>query len=146
MFGRRFNRGMDNTKNNRYLNMLSVVKNRFDGKAGQCADAIGVKRPHLSRWLTKNEDVRIGISEETARKIEIKLGMPPRSLDATPSELVPVMSKSDEEVIAEFAWVYQHAEEDGRSTLLSTIAAVRKAYVSNDRRSEHIPVAVDRRR
>lgn len=48
----------------------------FAGNAGQCADYLGIKRPQMSRWVTENEAARQGISEESARAIESKLGHP----------------------------------------------------------------------
>lgn len=63
-------------KQTRLLRLRQIINDRFGGVAGQCADHLGMKRPQLSRWITKNEEARQGISDESAREIEEKLGYP----------------------------------------------------------------------
>lgn len=70
-----------NAKQNRLKNLRALIDSRFDGVAGRCADAVGVKRPQMSRWVTENSEVRQGIAEDSARQIEAKLGIERGSLD-----------------------------------------------------------------
>lgn len=72
------------TKKNRRLQLLLVIETLFGGKSGQCVDALEIKRPQLSRWITSNAEARQGISEDAARSIERKLGLPAGTLDAEP--------------------------------------------------------------
>lgn len=70
-----------NAKEQRLSRLRQLIADQFDGKAGQCADALGIKRPQMSRWVTTNDSARQGIAEESARYIEKKLGMPKGWLD-----------------------------------------------------------------
>ena len=74
--------GMD-VKRTRLLRLREVIESRFAGVAGRCADAVGVKRPQMSRWVTDNEEARQGIAEESARHIEAMLGLPRGWLDSS---------------------------------------------------------------
>lgn len=65
----------------RLKNLRRIIDERFNGVAGQCADALGMKRPQMSRWVTANQKSRQGIAEESAREIERKLGYPMGYLD-----------------------------------------------------------------
>ncbi len=73
----------------RLRNLRTLIAERFSGHAGQCADALDIKRPQMSRWVTENEDVRQGISESSARAIENKLGLPERWLDNDEGDRMP---------------------------------------------------------
>ena len=80
------------------LNRLrKLVADRYEGNAGRCADFMGMKRPQINRWLTHNDEARQGISEESARDIEKKHGLPSGWLDVDPqTELLQhVLEDSD---------------------------------------------------
>lgn len=66
--------GMD-VKAIRLRKLRELIETKFDGNAGQCADALGIKRPQMSRWVTSNPETRQGIAEESARAIEKKIGL-----------------------------------------------------------------------
>lgn len=61
--------GMD-IKEIRLIRLRQLISEKYDGNQGQFADAHGIKRPAVSRWVTKNPDARQGISEDSARAIE----------------------------------------------------------------------------
>lgn len=118
-------RGMD-TKTNRRLQLVRIIKTMFDEKSGQCADALKIKRPQLSRWITENENARQGISEEAARSIEEKLGLPRGSLD---EDLEPkTEAQQPDPVIADFAWTYNNVNDDGKDMLRKMIHAAKAGY------------------
>lgn len=115
-------------KTARLSNLRTIIANDFGGNAGKCADELGIKRPQIHRWVTINDAARQGISEESARSIEAKLGKPHGLMDALPGDAIEE-SGVDAQAIAEFAWVYQHVNADGRDLLRKTIAACRGAYL-----------------
>lgn len=131
-------------KTARMLNLRHIIATEFDGVAGHCADKLGIKRPQIHRWITPKEDSRQGISEESARMIEAKLGKPTGSLDTLPHGL-EATSDEDAKVIAEFAWIYHNATDEGREYLCKTIRAVSKAFLKEERRVTNIHVIHDRR-
>lgn len=105
------------TKEKRRMQLLLVIEDMFDGESGQCADKLGVKRPQLSRWITANEDARQGISEDSARSIEDKLGLPRLWLDGV-AENHPI-----ESAVADFERTYNSANEEGKKFLRGAIDA-----------------------
>lgn len=62
------------TKEIRLTKLRQIISDKFGGIAGRCADALEMKRPQVSRWVTKNNQARQGISDDSAREIERKLG------------------------------------------------------------------------
>lgn len=56
---------------------------------GAFADAHGMKRPQVSRWLTSNLAARQGINEVSARAIEEKEGLPVGWLDRMEDQTAP---------------------------------------------------------
>lgn len=62
-------------KANRLARLREIIDTKFGGNAGQCADFFGIKRPQMSRWVTKNATSRQGIAEESARAMEKKLSL-----------------------------------------------------------------------
>jgi len=60
---------------------LKAIADNMYGSAGKFADALGIKRPQMSRWLTDNEKSRQGINEDSARRIEKELGLERGQLD-----------------------------------------------------------------
>lgn len=77
---KKFQYRMD-TKEMRLMRLRQLIADKYDGVAGQFADAHGMKRPQVSRWITKNEDARQGIDEASARRIEQKENLPSGWLD-----------------------------------------------------------------
>lgn len=65
----------------RLIRLRQHIGDKYDGFSGRLADALGMKRPQLTRWVTKNSEARQGISEESARDIEKKEGLPKGWLD-----------------------------------------------------------------
>lgn len=116
------------TKTNRRLQLLWVIETMFGGKHGKCADELEIKRSQLSRWVTDNESVRQGISEDAARSIEEKLGLPRGALDES---MEPKAAAQPDTVMDDFAWVYNNATDDGKSFLRGAIAAARAAYITD---------------
>lgn len=114
-------------KTARMLNLRNIIESDFKGNAGACADVLGMKRPQIHRWITPNPEARQGISEESARAIEQKLGKPPGALDALPDGLIT--SDNDSKVISEFAWIYHNATEEGRAFLCNAIKAASKTFL-----------------
>lgn len=70
------------TKEIRRLRLRQIIDERYDGFAGQFADAHGFKRPQVSRWVTENAVSRQGISEQSARAIETREGKPSGWMDS----------------------------------------------------------------
>lgn len=131
-------------KTARLLNLRNIIESDFDGNAGKCADALGIKRPQLHRWITTNDEARQGISEDSARAIESKLGKDAGSLDALPDGTIS--TDSDAQVIAEFAWIFHNATEEGRTFLCNAIKAAAKAYLKEERRTADLRVVSQDRR
>lgn len=125
--------GMD-IKTNRRLQLIRVIEDMFDGKSGQCADALVIKRPQLSRWITENEKARQGISEDAARAIEEKLGLPRGALDESLEPKAGV--KQPDPVIADFAWTYNNVNAKGKDLLLKMIDAAKSGYLE-ERKGKH---------
>lgn len=84
-------------KDIRLTRLRQIIEDRFDGNQGQCADALEIKRPQMSRWVTRNESARQGIAEDSARFIEEKLGYPAGWMD---SEKTTYRAAAEEPVIA----------------------------------------------
>lgn len=99
----------------RLLHLRAYIEKDFGGNASQCADALGIKRPQLSRWITANDAARQGISEESARAIEARLGKPHGAMDRMPEGLDA--QKSDADVIEEFTWLWSSFNDAGRNFL-----------------------------
>ena len=99
----------------RLLHLRAYIEKDFGGNASQCADALGIKRPQLSRWITENDAARQGISEDSARAIEARLGKPHGAMDRMPEGLDT--QKSDAEVIEEFTWLWSSFNDAGRTFL-----------------------------
>lgn len=114
-------------KTARLLNLRTIIANDFGGNAGKCADKLEIKRPQIHRWVTTNDAARQGISEDSARSIEAKLGKPHGLMDALPGDTIE--AEVDAQAVAEFSWVYQHVNADGRDFLRKAIAACRGAYI-----------------
>lgn len=79
----------------RFDRLRKLIDDRYGGNAGQCADYMDMKRPQINRWLTPNENVRQGISEDSARMIERKHSLPTGWLDS-PDELDLLQAVIDE--------------------------------------------------
>lgn len=60
--------------------LQQLIQERFGGTVLRCATALDMKPPQLHRWLSAGQ----GIREDSARKIEIKLGLPAGWLDISP--------------------------------------------------------------
>lgn len=133
------------TKTNRYLNLRQLIRIRFNGNAGKCADALGIKRPQMSRWVTENESARQGIAEESARSIEKKLGLRRGSMDGHPELLEEQDAAGHREAVERFSWIYASATDKGRELLDTAMKHVSGMYIKEDRRQEAIPVVKDRR-
>ncbi len=71
-----FNLGMDINEIRR-ARLRAIIDERFDGTAGQMADAIGRPRPNVSGLLSGTRS----IGEKLARDIEVKLTLPRGWLD-----------------------------------------------------------------
>ncbi len=125
-------------KTARLLNLRNIVETDFGGNAGKCADALGIKRPQIHRWITSNDKARQGISEESARAIEAKLGKSHGSLDSLLDGVVT--SENDAKVVAEFAWIFSNATDEGRTFLCNAIKAAAKAFLREDRRTTTLHV------
>lgn len=130
-------------KTARLLNLRNIIETDFGGNAGKCADTLGIKRPQIHRWVTANEEARQGISEESARAIEEKLKKPSGYLDALPDGLVK--SDDDAKVIAEFAWIFHNATDEGRAFLCNAIKAASKTFLREERRAMDLHVVHERR-
>lgn len=72
--------GMD-VKEIRLIRLRQLISENYDGYSGKFADAHGLKRPQVSRWITTNPNARQGVSEESAREIEAKEKKPPYWMD-----------------------------------------------------------------
>lgn len=113
----------------RLHHLREIIDTDFHGNAGACADALGIKRPQLSRWITPNDMVRQGISEESARTIELKLGKPAGTMDRAPNG--SAMMADETTICAEFAWTWQNCTEEGRDFLRNTIRLAAKSFLAN---------------
>lgn len=131
-------------KSTRLLNLRRIIDRDFKGNAASCADRLEMKRSQLYRWLSKKDESRQGISEESARSIEAKLGLPHGSLDVPPH--TEAEDNDDARVIAAFSWVYQNATEKGREILRDAINVAAHMYLKDDRRMIKLQVDNDRRR
>lgn len=94
---------MDTKKQNRQANLRTIVTKRYSDNQRACSVAWGMKPPMISRWLSLGaiKDPR-GISEETARRIEVLEGLDIYDLDADPEnfslnkiEISPAVKKQD---------------------------------------------------
>ena len=65
------------SKETRVARLKLLIDERFEGKAARLAHALDMKPPQLHRWLK----ARQGVSEDSARAIEEKLGLPNHWLD-----------------------------------------------------------------
>lgn len=65
----------------RRTNLLRLINERFEGKKGRFADAIGRERPLIYRLFSNTAGSKRNIGEELARDIEHKLGLTPGWLD-----------------------------------------------------------------
>lgn len=97
-----------NVKNIRLINLRRLIKTSFAGNAGQCADKLEIKRPQLNRWVTPNEDARQGISEESARTIEKKLGLQDGYLDKLHGSHVTKINNNWDKI----DWLREHIMDD----------------------------------
>lgn len=133
-------------KTARMLNLRNIIATEFGGNAGACADRLGIKRPQMSRWITSNEEARKrGISEDSARTIEQKLGKPHGSLDLLPGENIQADVPAAA-AVAEFAWLFHNTNDEGRDYLCNAIKVARLAFPPADRRGAKLAVANDRRK
>jgi phage repressor protein C with HTH and peptisase S24 domain len=83
--------GIKEIKAIRLERLRQLIDDRYNGNAGRCADFMGMKRPQLNRWLTPNEETRQGISEDSARAIEMKHGLPRGWMDSEPMDELPLL-------------------------------------------------------
>lgn len=125
-------------KENRRLQLLRIIKTRFNGNSGQCADALGIKRPQMSRWITGNEDARQGIAEESARALERKLGLPSGLMDTDPDDghEMEAMSADDQQTLASAEYLPPDIlaaqikrlenEQGSRAALLAKLKAIQR--------------------
>lgn len=119
---------LGNAKEKRFQNLRWLISTRFGGNAGQCADFLGMKRPQMSRWVTDNEVTRQGVSEESAREIERKLGLPRGSLDGDEDSETRALGIDDSELLE--AWAYLlPAEKDAIMEQIRPMAAHNKAVL-----------------
>lgn len=123
------------TKNNRLINLRRIINDQFGKNAGACADKLEIKRPQMSRWVTENEAARQGISEESARGIEAKLGLRRGSLDEDP-DIEPADDTYDD-VVREFAWLYSNVTETGRHYLRMSMDVTRGAHLKEKKQGKH---------
>lgn len=65
----------------RRTNLLRLIDERFEGKKGRFADAIGRERPLIYRLFSNTAGSKRNIGEELARDMEHKLGLTPGWLD-----------------------------------------------------------------
>lgn len=122
------------TKNNRLINLRRVIKDQFGNNASKCADELVIKRPQMSRWVTPNEAARQGISEESARSIEEKLGLRRGSLDEDPD--AGAADDTYDDVVREFAWLYSNVTETGRHYLRMSMDVTRGAHLKEKKQGK----------
>ena len=121
------------TKTIRRLQLLHVIEEIFDGERGRCADALKMKRPQLSRWITANEKARQGISEDSARYIEVTLGLPKGALDDDHKKIIKMQptNRTIDPVVADFEWTYNNATSQGKKFLVNAVHAAKLAYIDD---------------
>lgn len=61
--------------------LKSLIKEEYEDNQTAFANAIGMKPPHVNRWLSDTASDRRVISEKSARKIERILGKPTGWMD-----------------------------------------------------------------
>jgi len=121
---------LGNAKEKRFQNLRWLISTRFGGNAGQCADFLGMKRPQMSRWVTDNEASRQGISEESAREMESKLGLRPRSLDSDGAAEMAALATDESELLE--AWAYLlPTEKEAIMEQIRLMAAHNKAVLEH---------------
>jgi len=121
---------LENAKEKRFQNLRWLISTRFGGNAGQCADFLGMKRPQMSRWVTDNEASRQGISEESAREMESKLGLRPRSLDSDSAAEKTALTTDESELLE--AWAYLlPTEKEAIMKQIRLMAAHNKAVLEH---------------
>jgi transcriptional regulator with XRE-family HTH domain len=121
---------LENAKENRLLNLRYLINTRFGGNTTACAKALGLKPPQLQRWITANEAVRQGISEDSARAMESKLGLHPKSLDAEEGAEKAALATDESELLE--AWAYLlPAEKEAITEQIRPMAAHNKAVLEH---------------
>lgn len=116
-------RRMDNSR----MELIDRIKRALDQKGMGWADlarAMKISEQRLNNWRTR------GVPAAQVRNVEAAIGLPRYFLDYDDPAHV-----DDSAVVAEFAWVYRHASDDGKALLVNTVGAVKRAYCPVDRKS-----------
>lgn len=94
--------------------LLECVTEKF-GTQAKCVLDTGIHQGELSGLLRSKS-----FGEKKARSLEKKFDLPNKWLDG--------VDVDQDAVVADFAWVYAHANERGKALLRNTIDAAREAY------------------
>jgi hypothetical protein len=104
--------------------LLACITDKY-GTQAKCVRETGIHQGELSGLLKSKS-----FGEKKARSLEEKLGLPNLWLDGLD------VKQDQDAVLADFSWVYAHANERGKSLLRNTIDAARSAYCKMEEKKQ----------